>query len=280
MFINESLVFVELHKTGGTHIGKLLQELLPGKQVEKHNPPPRDLWDRFILGSVRNPWDWYVSLWAYGCSGRGAIQTRTTRRLEPGYAFEQLYYEMELPRTRLDVGIRQLFRNRQKPVGIWRDLYHDADDATAFREWIRMIYDHDRRFDVGEGYGFSPVSEWAGLMTYRYLRLFSTHREALYSDPLLANPGTVIHSFPKCRLADFLVRNEHLEDDLIEGLSLAGVRLSAGQRSHILGAKDQKTNPSARKAVHHYYDTSTAELVARRERLIIQEHKYTPPFAA
>ena len=66
MFVSEKIVFLELHKTGGSHIGHLLSSLLEGEQVGKHNTL-KDLYrNRTILGSIRNPWDWYVSLWPMG----------------------------------------------------------------------------------------------------------------------------------------------------------------------------------------------------------------------
>jgi len=55
MFVSEKIVFLELHKTGGSHIGHLLSSLLEGEQVGKHNTLKGLYRNRTILGSIRNP---------------------------------------------------------------------------------------------------------------------------------------------------------------------------------------------------------------------------------
>ena len=69
MFEADRLLYIDLHKTGCSHIGRLLQETVGGRRLGKHNRPSAMPTDRMIIGSVRNPWDWYVSLWAFGCKG-------------------------------------------------------------------------------------------------------------------------------------------------------------------------------------------------------------------
>src|SRR5690606_10461451 len=82
MFVSDRIVFLELQKTGCTHIRNLLQELVGGELVGKHNRAGRELCsvDRFFLGSVRDPWEWYISLWAYGCDRKGVVFGTVTKR--------------------------------------------------------------------------------------------------------------------------------------------------------------------------------------------------------
>ena len=70
MFVAQGLIYLELQKTGGTHIRRLLERYTGGKPVGKHNRLPAGSDADFIIGSIRNPWDWYVSLWAYGVTQR------------------------------------------------------------------------------------------------------------------------------------------------------------------------------------------------------------------
>ena len=73
MFISDKIVFIHLQKTGGVHISQLLSKLLEGEKQPGHLQVDPEYHSRFIIGSMRNPWDWYVSLWAYGCAGKGGI---------------------------------------------------------------------------------------------------------------------------------------------------------------------------------------------------------------
>jgi hypothetical protein len=57
LFISEKIVFMELHKTGCTHIRNTLKTILDGDFVGKHNQASSDLFrrERIFLGSVRDP---------------------------------------------------------------------------------------------------------------------------------------------------------------------------------------------------------------------------------
>lgn len=277
MFVSDSIVFTELHKTGGTHIGKWLSRLSDGQQIGKHNRIPQALRDRFILGSVRNPWDWYVSLWAFGCSGQGSVHRQVTRRLDLPYLRRQLAPEMGRHRIGPRIALRQLWQDAIKPAGTWRMTYRDSSDAIAFRRWLAMILDPVRRFDVAEGFGFSPVSDWAGLMTYRYLKLFSHLDERLYTESALATPAGTRQLWEQHRLVDFVIRTEHLEDDLMRALALAGVPLNDIQRRQLEEARNRKTNASKRLPMAHYYDAAAVALIAEKEALIIDQYEYRPP---
>lgn len=277
MFVSDSLIFVELHKTGGTHIGRWLQELVGGEQVGKHNRVPKDMRHRFVLGSVRNPWDWYVSLWAFGCGGEGSVRQQTTRRLDLQYCRRQLPREMG--KTRLAVGewAAQLNADWRKPVDRWRSSYRSADDPTAFREWLQLIFDPKRRFDMGEGYGYSPVSMSSGLLTYRYLKLFTALDDRLYRDGGLASLSGQLAACEAQPLVRHIIRNENLEDDLLAGLDKAGIELSDEQRTALRSGSQNRTNSSRRRDAAYYYDQTSIDLVAEHESLIIARHGYVPP---
>src|SRR5690625_3551544 len=188
MFVSDVVIFTELHKTGGTHIGHWLQKLVGGEQVGKHIRVPPQLRDRFVLGSVRNPWDWYVSLWAFGCGGEGSVRQQVTRRLDLSYCRRQLPAEMGRRWLTPTEWTRQLIADWCKPVAQWQQDYHDPNDAEAFRRWLHRMMDPARSLDVGEGYGHSPVARSAGLLTYRYLKLFTSLDRDLYHNRELATP--------------------------------------------------------------------------------------------
>lgn len=279
MYVAERLVFVELHKTGGTHIGTWLARLAPGEQVGKHNRVPPALRDRFVIGSVRNPWDWYVSLWGYGCDGKGAVFQTVTRGLDLGYLWRDLGIEMGSTGIPVGTMLRQAVADLQRPVSAWRRVYRDANDAGAFREWLQMMMDVPRRFDVAEGFGFSPVSQWAGILTYRYLKLFTTLDARLYTDTTLATEAGARAALAKHRLVRGIIRTEHLEEDFIDALQRAGYALTDEQCAAVRAGRHAKTNTSGRRSASYYYDAAAIDLIARREALIIGEHGYVPPAA-
>lgn len=276
MFVSEDLVFVELHKTACTHIGKWLSRLLPGEQIGKHNRVPESLRDRFVLGSIRNPWDWYVSLWAYGCSRRGSVYLHTTGGHGPGYGYTRLPSEMGM-RFPIAAIATQTLRDRKIPTREWQDVYLDANDAGQFRRWLQLIFDPAHRFDIGEGYAFSNVSTGAGLLTYRFLKLFTSLDDALYAPRLPSDPAGLRDAWERHRITRFEIRTERLEADLLAALETAGIDIAPEAAAEIEAGSRKRTNVSSRLPVEHYYDATTSDLVGRRERLIVEQYGYSPP---
>ena len=83
MYLSKDLCYLELHRTGSVHILKLLEKYFPGgKKIGMHNRANKETYNSkiFFLGSIRNPWDWYVSLWGKGCDGWGDLYTRLTTK--------------------------------------------------------------------------------------------------------------------------------------------------------------------------------------------------------
>jgi hypothetical protein len=69
MIATRRFLFVHLHKTGGQFVNRLLRRYLPeahavGYHLPRSEAPP-ELRGLPVIGFVRNPWDWYVSWYAF-----------------------------------------------------------------------------------------------------------------------------------------------------------------------------------------------------------------------
>ena len=69
MIVTDRFVFLHLHKSGGTFVNRFLQSFFPdARQIGYHLPRtclPASCAALPLLGSVRNPWDYYVSWYAF-----------------------------------------------------------------------------------------------------------------------------------------------------------------------------------------------------------------------
>jgi hypothetical protein len=99
----------------------------------------------------------------------------------------------------------------------------------------------------------------------------------LYSSEALASQSNLRSIFQAKKFLNHIIRNEHLETDLILSLENGGIELTEEQRTWICAGKTHKTNTSARQGVEYYYDQDSIELVKDRESLIIEMHDYKPP---
>ena len=277
MFVSEKIVFLELHKTGGSHIGHLLSSLLEGEQVGKHNTL-KDLYrNRTILGSIRNPWDWYVSLWAYGCGGGGSVMRQSGRRFDLDYCYRQLPKEMGRNWLKPAHYYRLFTSEWTKNAEDWKWCYEDVQDPARFRFWLELLLSGERALDIGEGYGFSPISDKFGLLTYRYFKLFTDSRSELYTNPALATKRGLELLQTNKSLVHFVIKTERLEADLLDALSKSGILISNDQRDTILKGSKAKLNKSRRNSTAFYYDQKALALVGEKEKFIIQQYNYLQP---
>jgi hypothetical protein len=83
MIVNEKLIYLMMQKTGCSHIAKLILQTVGGERIGTHNKLTDYNTGKYIIGSIRNPWDWYVSLWAYGCRGKGRVRRFFEDRIRP-----------------------------------------------------------------------------------------------------------------------------------------------------------------------------------------------------
>jgi hypothetical protein len=69
MIVTDKFVFIHMHKTGGQSLIRIIGETIPNaQQIGYHYPLamlPPEYADRPLVGMVRNPWDWYVSWYAF-----------------------------------------------------------------------------------------------------------------------------------------------------------------------------------------------------------------------
>jgi len=270
MFVSEELIFLQLQKAAGTHIAFLLQRHLGGELRGKHGPLDFDPGGRVIVGSVRNPWDWYVSLWAYGCGTQGAVQgllqgnrMRSARRIvgaagrRPG---------------QWGAALRDLIAHSGRDVAFWREVYADPHDAEAFRSWLRAVLSPQGRRLLGADYASRPLSGCAGFYTYRFLKTFTpaviwtAHSSDIRRHVDIA-PFFEAHGAPH-----MMVRNERLEEDLAQVFS----RIDRCDVT-VEVLRSERTNTSRRDKVERYYDTETIALVAENDSFIGELFGYAPP---
>jgi len=108
------LLFDHMPKAGGTFLRDLLKASVGRKAFyllhEFEGPDKQQKDDFFIIGSIRNPCDYYVSLWAYGAEGHG----RFKHRIAGGRKSQRVY--------------RTKSKAKDSPK-----------DVQAFRRWMRLI---------------------------------------------------------------------------------------------------------------------------------------------
>lgn len=240
MFETDKLIYIHMQKTAGTRITEILRDTVGGQQVGRaHSYPERKPQGKLVLGSIRNPWAWYVSLWAFGCEGRG------------GLLFAHL---------------------RGDPN--WMANYADADDPKLFREWLKLAYSYKYIRKMRNGFQKFSLRQQVGLMTWRYAYLYmegiGTETAPYFDSYDSFETHDMWHN-----VVDWWVRLERIGPDLIQALGQAGYNFIHDEtKQSVVEMAEIKSNTSSHLPWRDYYDTETADLVRQRERLIIRKHGY------
>ena len=269
MFITDQLIYIQMQKTGCTHIAMLLSQLFDGEQIGKHNAASAEQIDSnaYFVSSIRNPWDWYLSLWTYGAQGCGGLLERLTER-----NYRNVW--RLFPKHPLR-GYAAFIHEAKKNVSQWREVYNDSTSAASFRKWLQLIHAPENACWLGEGYEASSITAFCGFMSYRYLYLCCSEPWKLNNTELVSNYTDLVqHERESCYI-DVFIHQESLACDLIKAVEKIRP-LSEDEKDIIRFSK--KTNSSKRSlSVTDYYDEESIELILRREKLLIEKFNYAPP---
>lgn len=290
MLVNDRMVVLRLRKCATAQVVVTVRAVVGGEfrktselgrtDLTSHGRIDFPLEGRRVLGTIRNPWSWYVSLWAYGCSGRGGLHARVTmarsRRSTLGAMVREAKATHGLPRE-------AVARHRSQPprAAGWTALYADPDDPAAFRSWLTRILDPRYAHLVEPWYGATALPPSVGLLTWRYLALFARDPA-----PLLDPRGFATHerlrSFDETgNVCNDIIRTDRIAAELPDVLTRAGYELDAAQQATLAEHlhDDSRRNASKHRPWSDYYDTESIALVAARDRLIVERHGFEVPAA-
>lgn len=130
-----AFVYLDLQKTGTHFIGDVLMRFsrTPQLAYRMHGPVgPDETRDKFHFISCRDPLDQYLSLYSFGCEGKGLLA-------------------------------KQLHR-------AGRAALYDGTSA-GFHKWLKMVLNPANADLLGEGYQRSGIAALVGFQTFRLLML-------------------------------------------------------------------------------------------------------------
>ena len=257
--VSEKLVYLELQKTASSFITATLVDLFGARETARHDRLADEDRSKFVIGSVRNPWDYYVSLWSFGCQGRGGVHKRVThRRLE--------FARRQFP----DFGF--LLQEIAKPTRRWRAHYSEPHTPEKFNRWLVDIHNPAYASQVDPWYGLTEMRRVAGYATFRYCRLYADDVDSVKA---CAKESTLKAVVSENYLPQSMIRFEHLADDLIAGTRAAGYVVDGALEKIVRERAAKPVNRSDHRPYWEYYDEASRDIVRRRDALIVERHGYT-----
>lgn len=267
MVITDKFIYLELQKTGSSYIRDVLVEVFNAEPGDRHEQVNKELFsgDRLIVGSIRNPWSWYVSLWAFGCQGNGGIYSSLTKDVK------RKNKQKNVNKAKAD-SLNRRRVNAEK----WKSLYEDVNDVAAFREWLKLINTPGSMGAGVGGYSNSMFSDHGGLFSFRFMRLYCTLSKNLKNLEGLSSKTDIEEYGEKFCFVDSFIRCESLNGDLIQLLESVNSGVSSTQLSEMKKTKIRNASPR-KLSTADYYDEEAEALVAERDSFIIDKFGYEPP---
>ena len=242
----DSFIYLDVYRTGSTHVIALLGKIADEKRVRKlrHSSLTRGRplgldGGKLVFTTVRNPWDWYVSLWAHGAGGKSTIRKFLSLHLDA----DELAH-----------------------------LYDRNDPATSFRRWLQLMHNPQFLERVMKEYlpqsGLAPI---IGLYSYRFLRVTTRFPRLLLRNVFVRNPQSAEAHLRRFGAYDIVLHTETLSTDLITFVerNRGRCRFKPDAAEIIRKADETPANASRRSlgSYRDYYDEEGAALVANRDRL-------------
>lgn len=286
MLVNDRMIVLRLRKCATTQVAATVKLVVGGTfrkslELSGDRPTSHGRLDiptdgRRVLGTVRDPWSWYVSLWAYGCMGRGGLRQRVTTTRSRRGALGSLWRRLA---GRGRTGPAQPADGPPTDPRGWVELYADVDDPGRFRAWLGRVLDPAEAGLVEPGYGAGALAEVVGLLSWRYLALFSRHADPLLNPGELTSIDDVIAFDTGQNVCDDLVRTDRITAEMPAILARAGYDLDADQRARLAELTDDaaRRNTSSHRSWADYYDDAALDLVQARDQLVIARHGYDRP---
>jgi Flp pilus assembly protein TadD len=231
MIITDRFVFIHLHKTGGQSLNDAITRCLPNHKVVGYHLPrsevPPGSRGLPIVGLVRNPWDWYISWYAF--NKKPQIRNPLFNIVSDGGSGSFKATVTNL----INLGAEHGERRRKDLIS----LLPDSLDGNR-----------------GVGLTKASILELAACSGGYYSWLFGRMlgREA--------DDQTLIGRF------------ENLQEDFLAIMRQLDVGEAAALQETL--QQRQRKNVSRHSHYSHYYDDELRDLVARRDRSLIERFDY------
>jgi len=233
MITTDKFVFIHMHKTGGQSLNHILQKTMPSfREIGYHYPRemlPTEYAELPVIGMVRNPWDWYISWYAFN--------TRPN-------VGNPLFFVLS---DGCQLGFKQTTMNLAR-------LGSDDEHSQHYRKALIEILPEDLEGNQGVGLSKKCIHSLAesgeGYYSWQFKRMHGD----------LDNASTYIGRF------------ENFQDEFLSLMDKCSVE-NIDQIKQQLG-KGKRMNASSHSHYSRYYDDELRDLIAEKDRFIIDRYGY------
>lgn len=265
MIKNKDFIYLDLEKTACSHIRKLILTYFhDAKDTNKHKIlySKDDIKNKTVIGSVRHPYDWYVSHYLYGFHKGGAIRH---------------IYKTNFKNQLLNMSLLDLYKIGLPSI---KGFYKD-ESKYEFKKWLLSImskqskyYFNRANYQKKESYFHSNnfrynqiPNQKTGLFTHHFLNMYFINYSSLYpNDFCEVNDYTTSGIIP-----DHFIKVENLESDFYDVFSRFKKSITIDDLK-----SNKKINSSVNSYdVNDYFDEECKMLIKQKDNYIFELFRYS-----
>ena len=178
MIIGKNFYITEMPKTGTTFLRNYFKQYKNVKITLHHDTLDQNdkmnlSQKKYKIGTIRNPYLWYFSLWKWSCikkKNSPIFSDLTSKRIK--------IKRFKIKKNLFKYILCQFLKNKKEIVNIFSDI----NSKNNFNQFLKILLDFKYRNLVSSDYSFIPHKN-LGFMTYYFLahNLSKKHFENLYS---------------------------------------------------------------------------------------------------
>jgi hypothetical protein len=265
MIVTDKFVFIHLHKSGGTFVNEVIQRLFPCSQHIGYHYTLRMLPSEYshlpILGVVRNPWDFYVSYYAFQKSliaqSEAKLATLSSEEVE------SLANNNIDSRNGIDILFELLSDNGNLDfTETTTNLLNLSHCGQKFDHILEMM-----PRELGRRTKFSPHQR----LGFRGMNLTRDDLATMRDTGIGLYGFLFKHMYGKGE-GIYFAQRKTLRQDIITFLTSIGIELNEQETEYILNAKPK--NSSQRDRYPEYYTPALKNLVRDRDAFIIDKFNF------
>jgi hypothetical protein len=264
MIFSDKFVFLELARTGSTYARYVLKQIPNSVAVgRKHNiyddlsSTKKKLFrEKNKVGTVRNPFEFYVSLYAFCCEKRGGLYERITYKpdFRSYFNFTDLFKILYLH-----------FKYKSE----WKKIVNNKNSVENFKLFMEMLLNINPEA-YGNHYGLSGLN-YVGFLSFNYLRLYNY--DFIHNCRDLGSIKELEKYDQQHNFIDLMLINKTINEQLLESYKLLANSKEVVQKAINLRPKRSNTS-TKKKPFKEYYDQELINLINEKEAFLLDKYNF------
>ena len=264
MIIGKNFFIAEMPKTGTTFLRNYFKqhkniELTIHHETLNQNNRYDLLNFEDRIGLIRNPYEWYLSLWKWSC-----------REKKGSVIFNDLVgIRIKLKRLIFNKRIfayilHQFLKDRNK----LKNLFDDVNSKKNFNEFLKIMLDFKNRYKIGSEYSFVPF-ENLGYMTYIFFcqNMLRENYNIVYNSSYKLKD--IIKNNNLNLYTNIFFKTENLNSSLKKFLKRKKIKIKNFKQ-----VENNSTSKKLNKNIINFFSKENILLIEKNENYIFKKFKY------